>query len=169
MSASSRPLDRGSRGLTVGVIGAGRVGGVLGSALVRAGHQVVAASGISAAARTRIAELLPDAANRPADEVARAATDLLLVAVPDDALGAVVENALRLGDDALTGPVSRADAGTVARHLDQLARVAPESVPGYLAMARRTADRAIAAGRIRPADAGPLLDVLGTGERERVA
>ena len=32
-------------------------------------------------------------------------------------LRAALENALRLGDDALTGPVSRGDAGTVARHL----------------------------------------------------
>ena len=43
--------------------------------------------GVSAAARARIARLLPDAAHLPADEVARAATDLLLIAVPDDALG----------------------------------------------------------------------------------
>jgi hypothetical protein len=38
--------------------------------------------------------------------------------------------------------------------------VAPASVPPYLALARRTADRAIAAGRLRPHDAEPLLDVL---------
>ncbi|MCW2667027.1 MAG: putative cytoplasmic protein, partial [Frankiales bacterium] len=33
--------------LDVGVIGAGRVGAVLGAALLRAGHRVVAASGVS--------------------------------------------------------------------------------------------------------------------------
>jgi hypothetical protein len=33
-------------------------------------------------------------------------------------------------------------------------------VPPYLALARRTADRVIAAGRLRPIDAEPLLDVL---------
>jgi predicted short-subunit dehydrogenase-like oxidoreductase (DUF2520 family) len=80
--------------------------------------------------------------------------------VLDPLLHAALDNALRLGDAALTGPVSRGDAGTLARHLSELADVAPESVPAYLALARRTADRAIAAGRLRPVDAEPLLDVL---------
>src|SRR5690606_36167619 len=39
----------------------------------------------------------PGAANLPADEVARAATDLLLVAVPDDALAAVVAGLAETG------------------------------------------------------------------------
>jgi predicted short-subunit dehydrogenase-like oxidoreductase (DUF2520 family) len=275
--------------LVVGVIGAGRVGAVLGAALEAAGHRVVAAAAVSAASLDRAARLLPNAAIRPADAVARAGTDLLLLAVPDDALGAVVaglattgaltgdqivahtsgahglavlggirgfalhpamtftgdatdldrlpgtafgltapadlrvlaarlvtdlggipewvaeddrplyhaalahganhlvtlvneaadllrtagierpdlvlspllhaalDNALRLGDAALTGPVSRGDAGTVAKHLR---RMPAESVPAYLALARRTADRAIASGRLRPQDAALLLDVL---------
>jgi len=287
-----------SRPLTIGVIGAGRVGAVLGAALIKAGHQVVAASGRSDAARARIAGLLPEATHRTAVQVARAGTDLLILSVPDDALGplvahlaeeraftagqiivhtsgahgigilhpavaqgarplaihpamtfagrpedldrlpgisygvtapdelrdfvetlvaelggtaewvpeqsralyhtalahganhlvtlvnealdrlrdagvlhpekvlapllgAALENTLRLGDAALTGPVSRGDAGTVARHLDTLADAAPESVPSYLALARRTADRAIAAGQLSPTAAEPLLDVLG--------
>jgi predicted short-subunit dehydrogenase-like oxidoreductase (DUF2520 family) len=291
----------GTRSLTIGVIGAGRVGAVLGAALARAGHRVVAASGVSDATRARMEELLPGTANRPADEVARAADDLLLLAVPDDSLAAVVaglaetgalrpgqvvmhtsgahglavlaratavgvrplavhpamtftgsgddlaklpgvsygvtapadlrplaarlvadlggvpewvseedrplyhaalahganhlvtlvneavdllrdagvaypdkvlgpllraalDNALRLGDAALTGPVTRGDAGTVARHLDRLTAIAPESVPSYRALARRTADRAIAAGRLRPVDAESLLDVLADGQ-----
>jgi predicted short-subunit dehydrogenase-like oxidoreductase (DUF2520 family) len=285
------------RTLTVGVIGAGRVGAVLGAALAAAGHRVVAASGGSGAAKARMALLLPQTPLRSAISVAHAATDLLIVAVPDDALAGLVgglaeagalrpgqvvahtsgahglgvlapaaavgarplalhpamtftgtpddltrlagisygvtapaelrafaarlvtdlggvpewvaegdrplyhaalahganhlvtlvneaadrlrdagvdrpekvlapllraalENALRLGDDALTGPVSRGDAGTVRRHLERLAATAPESVAPYLALARRTADRAIAAGRLRPADAESLLDVL---------
>jgi hypothetical protein len=41
-----------------------------------------------------------------------------------------------------------------------LRRVAPDSVATYLALARRTADRAIAGGRLRPVDAEPLLEVL---------
>lgn len=300
MSASKRGR------LTIGIIGAGRVGAVLGAALRAAGHHVVAASGVSDAARARISRMLPDAAHLPADAVARAATDLLLVAVPDDALGPLVagladtgalrpgqvvahtsgahgvavlapaaavgartlalhpamtftgtpadlsrlagisygvtapadlkrfaerlvtdlggkpewvaetdralyhaalvhganhlvtlvnealdrlrdagvvypekvlepllraslDNALRLGDEALTGPVSRGDAGTIARHLDRLSATSPESVPSYLALARRTADRAIAAGRLRPLDAEPLLDVLANRNAERVA
>jgi predicted short-subunit dehydrogenase-like oxidoreductase (DUF2520 family) len=61
--------------------------------------------------------------------------------------------------------VSRGDAGTVARHL----RVLPsESVPAYRALARRTADRAIASGRLRPVDAEPLLGVLAGGARDEV-
>ncbi|HEX7744079.1 MAG TPA: Rossmann-like and DUF2520 domain-containing protein [Micromonosporaceae bacterium] len=300
MSAAKR------RPLTVGVIGAGRVGAILGAALRHAGHRVVAASGVSAAAKARIAHFLPGTANLPADEVARAATDLLLIAVPDDVLADVVaglaetgairrgqlvvhtsgahgitvlapaaaagarpialhpamtftgtaadlsklagvsygvtapanlrrvaerlvadlrgvpewvaeadrplyhaalvhganhlitlvnealdrlrdagvaqpekvlgpllraslDNSLHLGDAALTGPVSRGDAGTVARHLDRLAATAPDSVPAYLALARRTADRAIASGRLRPRDAEPLLDVLAASREEAVA
>jgi predicted short-subunit dehydrogenase-like oxidoreductase (DUF2520 family) len=285
--------------MIVGVIGAGRVGAVLGAALERSGHRVVAASGTSTASKARISRLLPGAADRTPAEVARAARDLLIIAVPDDALALVVadaadalhpgqvvahtsgahglavlapvaasgarplalhpamtfagtaedidkltgasfgvtaepdlrsfverlvadlggttewvaeadralyhaalahganhlvtlvnealdrlrdagvvhpervlgpllrtsvDNALRLGDGALTGPVSRGDAGTVARHLDRLAAVAPESVPAYLALARRSADRAIAAGRLRPVDAEPLLDALADRE-----
>ena len=307
MSASSRRRAaspsareggiRDGHSLTVGVIGAGRVGAVLGAALARAGHHVVAASGVSAQAKARIARLLPGAANLPADDVARLAGDLLIIAVPDDSLAGVVaglagtgalrpgqvvahtsgahgldvlapalergarplalhpamtftgtaadldkiagtsfgvtapaglrplaerlvadlggtpewiaegdrplyhaalahganhlvtlvneamdrlrdagvvhpekvlapllraalENSLQMGDAALTGPVSRGDAGTVAKHLDRLAATSPDSMPSYLALARRTADRAIAAGRLRPVDAESLLDVL---------
>src|SRR6185436_9709912 len=49
-------------------------------------------------------------------------------------VGAALDNALRSGDAALTGPVVRGDAGTVARHLDTLRDRAPESVAAYLAM-----------------------------------
>ena len=86
--------------------------------------------------------------------------------VLDPLLHAALDNALALGDAALTGPVSRGDAGTVARHL----RVLPsDSVPAYRALARRTADRAIAAGRLRPVDAEPLLGVLAGGTRDEVS
>ncbi|MDT5041573.1 MAG: hypothetical protein QOE51_2558, partial [Actinoplanes sp.] len=78
-------------------------------------------------------------------------------AVLEPLLRAALDNALRLGDAALTGPVSRGDAGTVRKHLDHLG---PDAAPAYLALARRTADRAIAAGRLRPPDAVLLLDVL---------
>jgi predicted short-subunit dehydrogenase-like oxidoreductase (DUF2520 family) len=281
------------RRLRVGVIGAGRVGAVLGAALSAAGHRIVAASGVSAASVARIERLLPTARIRPSDEVPRG-VDLVLLAVPDDALAplvkglvlrpgqivvhtsgahgvdilapaldqgaqgialhpamtfsghakdlerlaegiafgvtapgqlrpfatrlvadlggtvewidegsrslyhaalahganhlvtltnealdrlrdagvlqpervlgpllrAALENTLEHGDAALTGPVARADAGTLARHLAVLRQVSPDSVPAYLALARRTADRAIAAGRLSPIDAEPLLGVL---------
>ena len=58
--------------LVVGVIGAGRVGAVLGAAFEAAGHQVVAAAAVSAASRDRAARLLPNASILPADAVARA-------------------------------------------------------------------------------------------------
>ncbi len=76
-------------------------------------------------------------------------------------LGAALDNALRSGDAALTGPVARGDAGTVAAHLRELAAVSPGTLAAYVAMARLTADRALAAGRLRPEVAEALLDVLG--------
>jgi predicted short-subunit dehydrogenase-like oxidoreductase (DUF2520 family) len=75
-------------------------------------------------------------------------------------LGAALDNALRSGDAALTGPVARGDAGTVAAHVAELRRHAPAVVPGYLAMARATADRALAHGLLRPEPAEDLLGVL---------
>ncbi len=285
------------RRLKIGVIGAGRVGAVLGAALSQAGYRVVAAAAVSTASRDRAERMLPGIGLLPADEVARLA-DLVLLAVPDDALaglvaglveteainpgqivahtsgahgvavlapvltrgayplaihpamtftgteadldrlaagvsfgitatdktravarrlvadlhgtpewiaeanrplyhaalahganhlvtlvneamdrlrdagvedpqrvlapllGAALDNTLRLGDAALTGPVARGDAGTVAKHLAVLEAAAPESVGPYLSLARRTADRAITAGRLKTTDAAPLLDVL---------
>jgi len=86
------------------------------------------------------------------------------VAEPDRTLGpllsAALDNALRQGDAALTGPVARGDAGTVANHVAEIARVTPEAVAAYVALARRTAARALAAGRLRATDAEPLLDAL---------
>jgi predicted short-subunit dehydrogenase-like oxidoreductase (DUF2520 family) len=296
MSPPARiPEDRPGR-LRVGVIGAGRVGSVLGAALHRAGHRAVAAAAVSAPSLARAARLLPEAEVLSADEVARRA-ELLVLAVPDDTLSdlvaglvrtsairpgqivfhtsgshgvavlapavaagalclalhpvmtfsgrpedldritgigygvtapqrlrpvaeslvvemggepewvaeadrplyhaalahganhlttlineamdllreagvahpermiapllsAAVDNTLRLADGALTGPVVRGDAGTVAGHLATLTVRAPESVAAYLALARRTADRAIHSGRLRTVDAGALLGVL---------
>jgi predicted short-subunit dehydrogenase-like oxidoreductase (DUF2520 family) len=73
---------------------------------------------------------------------------------------ASLENVLRLGDAALTGPVSRGDVATVAVHVDTLTRSAPDALPAYLAMARRTAERALAAGRLSAAQAAAVLEVL---------
>jgi predicted short-subunit dehydrogenase-like oxidoreductase (DUF2520 family) len=76
-------------------------------------------------------------------------------------LGAALDNALRAGDAALTGPVARGDAATVGVHVSEIAAVAPEAAAAYVAMARLTADRALAAGRLEAAAAEALLDVLG--------
>jgi predicted short-subunit dehydrogenase-like oxidoreductase (DUF2520 family) len=287
--------------LTVGVVGAGRVGAVLGAALARAGHRVTGVYAVSEASRERAASLLPGV---PVVDVATvvAGAELVLLAVPDDALAdlvaglsatgawqagqlvvhtsgrfgtavldpvrahhafglalhpamtftgtamdldrlvdcvfgvttdpelapvaealvlemggtpqavaeeervayhaalshganhlvtltaeamelltragvseprrvlapllhAALDNALRMGDAALTGPVSRGDVGTVSDHLRELDRLAPEIRRTYVALARATALRALDAGRLRPAAAEPLLDVLSDQER----
>ncbi len=86
-------------------------------------------------------------------------------------LSAALDNALRSGDAALTGPVSRGDAGTVAAHLAAIAAAdqaeqpggppEPAVLPTYRALARATADRALASGRLRAEAAEALLEVLG--------
>ena len=77
-------------------------------------------------------------------------------------LSASLDNALRFGDAGLTGPVARGDAATVAAHVAALEEsTSAPAVAAYVAMARLTADRALAAGILRPADAERLLDVLG--------
>jgi predicted short-subunit dehydrogenase-like oxidoreductase (DUF2520 family) len=78
-----------TRLLSVGVIGAGRVGAVLAATLRSSGYQVVAAAGESAASRTRIETLLPGVRVDKPTAVSRAC-DLLLLTVPDDALDNVV-------------------------------------------------------------------------------
>lgn len=294
--ASQRPAR-----LDVGVVGAGRVGSVLGAALRRAGHRVVAASAVSAASLERAETLLPGV---PVLDVAGvvAASELVLLTVPDDALAGVVsglsatgawqpgqivvhtsgrygvavldpaqdghviplaihpamtfsgtsadlaaltdccfgvtapvaarpvaealvvevggepvwieeadraryhaalshgsnhlvtlvaqamqvlahagvrepsrvlgpllgtalDNALRQGDAALTGPVARGDAGTVAAHLRELAGETPDVLAAYVAMARATAERALASGRLAPTSAEALLEVLANRPR----
>jgi predicted short-subunit dehydrogenase-like oxidoreductase (DUF2520 family) len=81
-------------------------------------------------------------------------------------LSAALDNALRSGDAALTGPVARGDAGTVASHVraiglaDRAAGGSASVLETYRAMARATADRALASGRLRPDAAEALLDAL---------
>jgi predicted short-subunit dehydrogenase-like oxidoreductase (DUF2520 family) len=308
MSMSGLPRDaaqaRPAR-LSVGVIGAGRVGAVLGAALSRAGHRVVAVSAVSEASQARARALLPGVPVREPSAVAMAA-DLLLLAVPDDVLPGLVDGlvateavrrgqliahpsgrhgvavlravsrigalplalhpamtfsgtaddlrrlpgasfgvtapdalrpvaealvlemggepvwipeerralyhaglatgsnhlvtlvgqasdllraaggenpaamlgpllvaaldgALRVGDAALTGPVARGDAGTVAAHLEHIGAESAASHAAYLAMARLTADRALAARVLDPSDAEALLDVLARRSEEASA
>jgi predicted short-subunit dehydrogenase-like oxidoreductase (DUF2520 family) len=75
-------------------------------------------------------------------------------------LTAALDNTLRVRDAALTGPVARGDAGTVTEHVAAIARVSPEILVTYRALARATADRALAERRLRPADAEALLGAL---------
>ena len=78
-------------------------------------------------------------------------------------LSASLDNALRLGDQALTGPVMRGDADSVAAHLQAIELVSAEAALGYRALARLTADRAVEAGLLSSRDAESLLDVLSDG------
>lgn len=290
--------------LRVGVVSAGKVGAVVGAALARAGHHVVAAAAVSDASLRRAEELLPDVPIAPPDEVA-ARSDLLVLAVPDDALAGLVrglaatdslrsgqilvhtsgasgvevlapaaeagvlplalhpamtftgraedverlsstctvvtapagdeagwsvaealalelgtepvriaeesrelyhaalthganhlitlvnecadllrsagiedaervmgpvlsaslDNALRFGPRAISGPVSRGDAGTVRAHLAVLGDADPAAVPGYVELARRTADRAVRSGVLRSDSAADVRDVLDQESR----
>ena len=282
--------------LRVGVVGVGRVGSALGAALARAGHEVVAASGVSAQSRRRAEQMLPGAALLAPDETV-AAADFVLLAVPDDVLrplvaglaetgawlpgqlvahtsgaqgigvldpaaargvlalalhpvmtftgrpedldrldgasfgvtspeelrpvaeslvvemggepvwvpesaralyhaalsigsnhlvtlvndtlalldgvgveqparlvapllSASLDNVLRLRDAALTGPVSRGDVATVVSHVRTIASRAPDVLPSYTALARRTAERAQASGRLTPDQVAALREVL---------
>jgi predicted short-subunit dehydrogenase-like oxidoreductase (DUF2520 family) len=248
VSASPSVDDRPAR-LSVGVVGAGRVGVVLAAALAQAGHKVVAVSAVSDASRRRVDELLPgtpvlappqvlaaaELALHPAmtftgrredlarlvgacfgvtaPEPLRPIAEALVVEMGSDPqwvdeelrplyhaalaagsnhlatlvnesvdllrrcgveeperllaplLGASLDNALRAGDAALTGPVARGDAGTVAAHISVLREVSPDTAAAYIAMARLTADRALAAGLLKPEAAVALLDVLAGGSR----
>ena len=75
-------------------------------------------------------------------------------------LSASLDNVLRLRDAALTGPVARGDAETLLRHRRALTQAAPQLVASYLAMARRTAERAHAAGMLDDAGMRAVLEAL---------
>ncbi|AOS61181.1 Rossmann-like and DUF2520 domain-containing protein [Actinoalloteichus hymeniacidonis] len=79
--------------------------------------------------------------------------------------GAAMDNALRHGDRALTGPVARGDLSTLRTHLDVLGEVAPEVVPSYRVLAARTADRARAAGLLSDSTAAEVDDLLNEEPR----
>jgi predicted short-subunit dehydrogenase-like oxidoreductase (DUF2520 family) len=114
---------------------------------------------------------LASGANHLVTLVVQAADLLSQAGVPNPSrmltplLTAALDNALRLGDAGLTGPVARADADTVASHVAALREVSPEALRAYVALARLTADRALAAGILDPPAAQRLLDVLaGTAQ-----
>jgi predicted short-subunit dehydrogenase-like oxidoreductase (DUF2520 family) len=76
-------------------------------------------------------------------------------------LQAALDNALRQGDAALTGPVARGDAGTVQAHVAAIAAAGrPDVLATYRALARTTADRALVAGTLAPDRAESLLSAL---------
>lgn len=84
MNAAMRTAPR----LRVGIVSAGRVGTALGEALAVAGHRVVAAHAPSEASRERALRRLPAAELGTIPDVV-AASDLILITVPDTELPAV--------------------------------------------------------------------------------
>ncbi len=77
--------------LNIGVIGAGRVGAVVAARLRAAGHKITAVSGRSHASALRIGTLIPQVTVASPSKVA-AGCDVLIIAVPDDALVQVVHD-----------------------------------------------------------------------------
>ena len=75
-------------------------------------------------------------------------------------LSASLDNALRNGDSALTGPIARGDAETVREHLRVLANFDPAVTQAYRSLARLTAVRALASGALQPQSAENLLAML---------
>ena len=82
--------------LGVGIIGAGKVGAVLGAALRGAEHAVIGASAVSDASKERVETLLPGVPILDVQDIVERA-ELVLLAVPDDALGPLVNGLAKLG------------------------------------------------------------------------
>ena len=116
--------------LGIGIIGAGRVGAVLGAALRAQGHAIVGAYAVSDASRDRAAELLPGVPLCDVPTIVERA-EMLLLAVPDDELPGlargiaasgivpggqlVVHTSGAHGTDVLA-PLARAGSATIALH-----------------------------------------------------
>ncbi|MDN4643768.1 Rossmann-like and DUF2520 domain-containing protein [Arthrobacter sp. PsM3] len=82
--------------LGIGIIGAGKVGAVLGAALRGAEHAIIGVSAVSDASRERAEALLPGVPVLDVPDIVERA-ELVLLAVPDDALGPLVEGLAKLG------------------------------------------------------------------------
>ncbi|GAA1954329.1 hypothetical protein GCM10009798_11900 [Nocardioides panacihumi] len=80
-------------------------------------------------------------------------------------LTAALDNALSQGDAALTGPIVRGDAGTVAAHLEDIAANAPQTLASYVAMARATLERAVTDGRLLRIRAYKIAGLLDAAEQ----
>ena len=80
-------------------------------------------------------------------------------------LHGAVRNLETLGlPDALTGPVSRGDAGTVRRHMEALSLEAPELLGVYRQLGLATIPVALAKGSLSPGMAAELERVLQPGD-----
>lgn len=116
--------------LGIGVIGAGRVGAVLGAALRAEGHAITGAYAVSDASRERAAGLLPEVPLLDVPALVER-SEMLLLAVPDDQLASlaagiaatgmvpggqlVVHTSGRYGTEVLA-PLAEAGSATLALH-----------------------------------------------------
>lgn len=82
--------------LGIGIISAGRVGAVLGAALGRAGHTIVAAHARSEESIERAEVLLPGVPLQDVEEIVRTC-ELVLLALPDRELPGLVEGLAKAG------------------------------------------------------------------------
>jgi predicted short-subunit dehydrogenase-like oxidoreductase (DUF2520 family) len=79
-----------------------------------------------------------------------------------------IEHLRRSGiSGALTGPVARADAGTLARQLEALARRAPLAAEVHRLLSLRVLAIAASRGRLAPADVAAMRTLLRGGPRRR--
>ena len=76
--------------LGIGIVSAGKVGAVLGAALRSAGHAIVGVRAESDASAERAENLLPGIPVLPTEQIIER-SELVLLAVPDDALQPVIE------------------------------------------------------------------------------
>jgi predicted short-subunit dehydrogenase-like oxidoreductase (DUF2520 family) len=90
--SAARPSGR----LGVGIIGAGRVGPVLGAALAGAGHAIVGISAVSQASRDRAEAMLPGVPVLEIPDVIRR-SELVVLAVPDGELSVLVSGLAAAG------------------------------------------------------------------------
>lgn len=125
---------------------------------------------VTAADRSLYHAALAHGANHLATVVSQSARMLAEAGVAEPGrylrplLEAALANTLASGESALTGPVVRGDADTVAAHVAALGElVAPaqmDLLQTYVALARTTAARAVRTGRLGDEVAAKVLDAL---------
>lgn len=92
---SHSPRERSGR-LGVGIVGAGRVGPVLGAALAGAGHSIVGISAISDASRDRADAMLPGVPILAIPELIER-SELVILAVPESELAGLISGLAATG------------------------------------------------------------------------
>jgi Uncharacterized conserved protein len=89
-------VSKASGRLGVGIVGAGKVGPVLGAALAGAGHAIVGISAVSQESRDRAEAMLPGVPILALPEVIER-SELVILAVPESELSSLVEGLAKAG------------------------------------------------------------------------